>query len=179
MEIEEVLPKKRKYTRGATLKQIRAIQYKNQGLTTRQAMLKAGYSLSMAANPKRELLQKPAVKRLISSMWGELTDAGLTTEYMVVKFKEWLNAQKVVSAMVIKGGKHDIDFDDEEDLPPNSSKTNDFIEVPDYKTQLDAYKEWKKIGDMDMDSTTTGRPVKRKLTIEEYVTGEDEKGGAT
>lgn len=161
---------KRKYTRGATIKQIRAIQYKNQGMSTRSAMLKAGYSLSAAANPKRDLLSRPAVKKLISSMWGELTDAGLTTEYMVEKFKEWLNAQKVVSALVITGKGEG------EDMKSANSKTNDFIEVPDYKTQLEAFKEWKKIGDMEAGSNTSGQPVKRKLTIEEYVTGEEVQG---
>lgn len=166
----EEQPIKRKYRRGATLKQIRAIQYKNQGMTTRQAMLKAGYSLSAAANPKRDLLDRPAVKQLIGTMWGELQDAGLTTQFMIDKFKEWLNAQKVVSAMVInpKGG--------ETDLEAAGSKTNDFVEVPDYKTQLEAYKEWKKIADQERDSNTTGQPVRRRITLEEFIQDGDEGG---
>ena len=163
--MEEKTPR-RKYRRGATLKQIRAIQYKNQGMTTRAAMLKAGYSLSAAANPGRDLLSKPAVKQLVSTMWGELQDAGLTTSAMIEKFKEWINAQKTVSALVVNG-KGDGE------LGVAGSKSTDFVEVPDYKTQLEAYKEWKKIADQETQSNTTGKPVKRKLTIEEYVTGDN------
>lgn len=162
---------KRRYKRGATLKQIRAVQYKNQGMTTRAAMLKAGYSLSAAANPQRVLLDKPAVKQLVATMWGELQDAGLTTSYMITKFQEWLNAQKVVSAISM-GSKQDGELDGA------TSKSTDFVEVPDYKTQMEAYKEWKKIADQETQSNTTGQPVKRKLTIEEYVIGDTVSTGS-
>lgn len=146
--------KKRKFSRPPTLKQIKALQYINQGDSPRKAMVKAGYSLSGgASHPGRNLFATPGVKRLISNMAGELSDEGLTVKYMVGKFKEWLEATKT---------------------------TNSFTEpdknIPDYKVQLEAYKEWKKIMDQHEQAVNPqGGQISRKLTIEEFVTGKEEE----
>lgn len=142
-ELKEIKPQvvKRKYRRGMpTIMQVRALQYINQGMSKRAAMIKAGYSKSSAINPGKVLMNKKGVKNILISMAGELNDAGLTTEYMVAKFKEWLEAEK-------------------------SSESG---KSPDYEIQLKAYKEWKKV--MDEQAGDTLKPgVKRKLTIEEFI----------
>jgi len=86
---------KRDYRRPPTLKQIKAVQYMNQGMTKRQALLKAGYSIAVASHPTKFFMERKGVKRMLSTMVGELADAGLTTTYMVNKFKEWLEAEGV------------------------------------------------------------------------------------
>ena len=155
---------KRKYTRGATIKQIRAIQYKNQGMSTRSAMLKAGYSKGAAQNPGTRLMKTKGVQNSLMAFSKKLAQDGLTDSYMVKKFKEWLEAQRTVSALVV-GGKQD----------GAKASTTDFIEVPDYKVQLEAYKEWKKIMDQQEEwSKNDGKgQMKRKLTIEEFITDEE------
>ncbi len=134
-----------------TTKQILTLKYINEGLNKRQAQIKAGYSVKNATHNTGRTLRSKSIKQVLDNMKGELVDAGLTTTYMVNKFKEWLEAQKIHGSMT----EHDR-------------------EVPDYKIQLDAYKAWKEI--MQPDDGPVGA-VKRKLTIEEYFlgpNGEDE-----
>lgn len=143
--------KKRKYSRPPTLKQIKALQFINQGDSPRKAMIKAGYSMSgAAAHPGRDLYNRPGVKRMISNMAGELADEGLTMKYMVGKFKQWLEATKTTNSFT----------------QPDKN-------IPDYKVQLEAYKEWKKIMDQyEQGLNPQGGQLSRKLTIEEFITGE-------
>ena len=143
---------KRRYRRPPTLKQIKALQYMNQGMSKRQALIKAGYSESVYSHPQKAFMQKKGVRQIIDTMVGELNDAGLTTAYMVNKFKEWMESQQSV---VTKGGQ--------------------VIEIgPDHQLQLAAYREWKKIIDQEKGDNPNGK-VKRKMTIEEFVTGEEQE----
>lgn len=138
---------KRHRRRSPTIKQIRAIQLINQGYSKHRAMLEAGYSKYVAENPKGNLMHKKGVQTLLESMKSELIDAGLTTTYMVNKFKEWLEAQQI-----------------------KTSLTEPDKVVPDYKTQLTAYKEWKEV----MKPNEGGKGLKRRITFEDFV-GTDKK----
>jgi hypothetical protein len=129
-----------KRKRKATLRMIKALQYMNQGLSHHKAKLKAGYSLGEAIKPKRIFLQRKGVQQMIADMGEELVNQGLTTQYMTIKFKQWLEATNE------KGS-------------------------PDNRVQMEAYREWKKVMD-EQSETENGLKVKRKLTIEEFVTGE-------
>lgn len=153
---KEDRPRKKKRgprTVRPTPMQIKALIYKNQGMSKYKAMLKAGYSNNLARKPNRDFYNLKGVKMMIESMASRIMDEGLTTEYMAIKFKEWMDAQKI-----------------------HTSHTEPDKHVPDYDTQLKAYDRWKKI----MDNEASGRPleggVKRKLTIEEFVTGKDGEG---
>lgn len=137
----------RQHKHKPTLKQIKALKYISQGMTKRSAMLKAGYSMSTAAHPKRELLSHKGVQNSLASLKTRLVDKGMTDEFMVNKFWEWMNAQKLTNSL-----------------------TEPDREVPDYQTQLKAYDKWKDLQD-DMGG---GGKVKRKLTIEEFVTDKEE-----
>lgn len=140
-----VLPQKKPRRVKPSIRQIRALQYKNQGMSTRQAMIKAGYSKNSSGQPGRLLYGTGGVKQILDSMAGELNDAGLTTKYMVGKFKEWMEAEKV-----------------------HTSHTEPDRTVPDYDVQLKAYDRWEKVM---TPKDIGGGKVKRKLTIEEFVTG--------
>ncbi len=125
----------------------------NQGMSKRQALFKAGYSNEVASHPTKQFMEKRGVKIMINTMAMELADAGLTTAYMVNKFKEWMEATK---------------------------QTNSFTEpdktIPDYKVQLEAYKEWKKILDQHQaENNPNNGQLKRRLTIDEFVTGKEEE----
>ena len=142
--------KKRKYSRPPTLKQIKALQFMNQGMSKRQALLKAGYSSEVASHPSKHFMKKKGVQSMLNTMAVELADAGLTTSYMVNKFKEWMEAQKVEHSPVA----------------PDR-------DVPDYSVQMRAYTEWKKILDSENSANNPdGNQVRRRLTIEEFVNGE-------
>jgi hypothetical protein len=149
---------KKKRKRKASVRQIKALQLMNSlGYSKHKAMIEAGYSQVTASKPNRKFFQTKGVQSQIMDMGKYLEEAGLNSRYMVLKFKEWMGAQRQISAIVI-GDPKDAD-----------SKTTDFIEVPDYKTQLEAYKEWKKVMDQAQNPDTTGKKVGRKLTIEEFV----------
>lgn len=163
-ELVPVKPIKRR-RRQPTPRQIKAIQYINMGYSKRQAMIKAGYTPKVAEDPANNLLRKVSVKNFINGMAGELVDAGLTKEYMIGKFKEWLEAQKVIGARVVVKKESPTPSTD---LKPANSMTNDFVEVPDYETQLKAFDKWKKIMD-DQGNPQGGGQMKRKLTIEEFI----------
>jgi hypothetical protein len=144
-------PKKRKYSRPPTLKQVQALQYMNQGMSKRKALLKAGYSNEVASHPTKAFMKSAGVKQIAQTMYMELAMAGITSEFMIDKFKEWLNATK---------------------------QTNSYTEpdktVPDYAIQLKAYQEWKKIVDQhDAEHNPTVGQIKRRLTIDEFVTGKE------
>jgi len=141
--------KKRK--RQPTVMQIKALQLMNGGMNKRQAMIKAGYSTAMAEKPYKAFYDQKGIQNQIMAMGQELENAGLNTQYMVGKFKEWLEATRVVSARVV--GKSGTE------LQEADSKTDDFIEVPDYKIQLEGYKEWKKIQDQVANPDVTGKKI--------------------
>lgn len=79
----------------ATLKQIKTLLYMNQGMSKHRAQLKAGYSKVGANKTKKSFFAKKGVKQMIVDMADQLADQGLTTQYMAVKFKQWLEAETV------------------------------------------------------------------------------------
>lgn len=133
--------------RKPTVRQVLALKYINQGMSKRQAMLKAGYSPFVAATPGKRLMNSEGVAQLLGKMQGELQDAGLTSKYMALKFKEWIEAKKWMT-----------------------SHTEPDREVPDYDTQIKAFDRWEKA--MGGISTQKGK-VKRQLTVTEFIEGGD------
>lgn len=138
-----------KKARRATLKQVLALKYINQGMSKRQAMIKAGYSPSTAENPKMKLFAKSGTQRLIDTLKSEMVNQGLMPNYVAGKFKQWFEAKKI-----------------------DHSHTGPDKEVDDYDTQLKAFEKWEKV----MGIEETDPKVRRKLTIEEFIQGTD-KGG--
>lgn len=82
-------PKKHK----ATIRQIRTLQYMNQGMSKHAAQLKAGYKETTAEKPKRVFFARKGVQQMIVDMAEQLVNQGLTTQYMALKFKQWLEAE--------------------------------------------------------------------------------------
>lgn len=101
-----------------------AILKENPDMSLGKAMITAGYAENTASHPKQNLLEAPGVLNAREQWIEILRDKGITIEKLAEKQNEWLDAKKVVSAKIT--GK-DAD-----------SGTDDFIEVPDYQTQLKA-----------------------------------------
>lgn len=132
----------RRRTVTPTLMQIKTLQYKNvEGLSTYKAMRKAGYSKDVAEHPKHNFWNKAGVKKLVSDI---NESAGITTDYLGEKLKEFLDAKKVVT-----------------------SHTEPDKLIPDYDTQMKAWDRSKALFSEQLGGTAKG--VKRKLTIEEFV----------
>ena len=146
--IQAEVVKKRKYRVAPTIRQIKAIRYINEGLSKRQAFIKAGYSDGYASSNIKNKLKKGSFVKVIMSMQNELQEAGLTSQYMVGKFREWMEATKA-----------------------HPSGADSDRKVPDYDVQLKAYKEWKNV--MQPTEPKEGK-VKRTMTVTEFITGENE-----
>jgi len=127
-----------------TIKQIKAIQYINQGMSKAAAMRKAGYSPKSAAKPSQKLMNKDGVKSILESMNGKLLDAGLSSDYMAFKMKEWIDAKKIS-----KGGR----------------------EISDYDTQIKAYDRWEKQMGLLSSAVLKSHPgqLRRKMTVTEFI----------
>lgn len=126
-----------------TIKQIKCFQNLQQGMSKRQAMLKAGYSVS-SANQGARPLRKQGMKILMESFDGELINAGLTVEFVAGKVKEWITAKKPIFG---KGGTI-------------------LQEIPDYQTQLSGFNCWK--DGMGLNQKE-GQKKSRQITLTEFV----------
>lgn len=80
----------------ASVKQLRAVMFLSQGYSKRQSLIKAGYSVS-TANQGSRVLQTKIMRNLTESIVDKLNDAGVTTNYVVGKISEWIEAKKIVN----------------------------------------------------------------------------------
>ena len=108
-----------------------------EGVPPTRAMREAGYSEQTSGSPKENLLVSAGAKTIIEQYKAEYSRVGITPQYLAAKTAEWLEAQKVISARVILK-KDSPTSQAEGELPLANSRTDDFIEVPDYQTQLKA-----------------------------------------
>ena len=144
-------PQKKKH-KNATKKQIMALQLINQGLSPRQAMIKAGYSTNVANNPRKYLFNSQAITNIVDKMQLELKDVNITTSYLAKKLAEWMEATTTKGFKIGKDGFEQV-------------------MEPDYKTQIAAYDRVKDIyGITPQKKDTEG--LKRRMTLEEFITGD-------
>lgn len=149
-EITPIEPKKRR-RRAPTIKQIKAVQFMNQGMTPTEAQRKAGYSPGMVnSHGKAKFFKQQGVQTLLGGMKEVLISADLTQQFMATKMREWMDATKV-----------------------DHSHTEPDREVPDYKVQMDAYDRW--LGIMSEGQVDPKKRPSRKVTFEEWVGNEGEK----
>lgn len=95
-----------------------------QGLSTAEAMRQAGYAETTIQKQSGRTVGNSRVKRAIQEI---LEEQGMTDEKLADVAVKGLDAQKVISAVIIapKG----------EGMKDANSMTKDFIEVPDYDAQ--------------------------------------------
>lgn len=93
--------------------------------TKREAGIKAGYKKNAVSVTVSDKLNKP---NFMSALHIALEKAGLTDNKLADKFKELLEAKKVISANVINSSG--------DGLKDANSMTKDFIDVPDNDIQL-------------------------------------------
>lgn len=96
----------------------------NPDMPLSKAMISAGYAEKSAVNPKQNFVESRGLTVALEEWRETLRGRGITEEKLAEKQAEWLDAKKVVSARIT--GK-DAD-----------SRTDDFIEVPDYQIQIKA-----------------------------------------
>ena len=87
------MEKRTRPRRKSTQKQIQLFHYMQQGMSKRQAMLKAGYAVSTAHVPK-EILRTESMKHLVEDFSYKLTERGLTLDFIADKMQEWFTAGK-------------------------------------------------------------------------------------
>jgi len=141
--------------RAPTIKQVKAIKYVNQGNSVRKALILAGYSIK-TANKSTDFFKHRGVQNAIGTLKQHILDQGLSTEKIATKFKEWIDAQHKVPQVVDR---------DEKGKP-----IYEYVNEPDYDTQVKGYDRWKDV--MDENGGSSGK-VKRKLTIEEFISEDD------
>lgn len=135
---------------------VTALQLINNGMSQAQAMIKAGYSKSSARHPKRLLMQRQGLKTIVDTFKIELEDRGITVAYLASKYKEWLDAEDVLTGAF---------------GPVIDKATGQTIKKPNYKTQLEAGKMLKDIFQLiPKDKEAEG--LKKRVTFEEFVMGD-------
>lgn len=135
----------------ASIKQVRTLQYLSQGMSKRQAMIKAGYSIS-SANQATRVLASKSMNDLIYSFGDKLLKIGLTPDYMVEKIKEWFKATKLVNGR----------------------------EVPDYEIQLRTHDIWREyMSEIDQQPAKRKITLEEWLRSEQKTTSESSSEEAT
>ncbi len=142
--------------RKLTQKQRTTAEYMLKGLSRRQAQIKAGYSLKQIEIRNSAKFHK-TLMTFIETMEDKLKRQGLTETYMAEKLGEWIDAKRTVSARST-GKKAD-------------EQTDDFIDVPDYDTQIKAFDRWEKIFNPVRDRKSD-EGKKRQVTFTDWVNGD-------
>jgi hypothetical protein len=97
-----------------------------EGKTQKQAGIEAGLSPKTASSQVSQILVEPKM----CATFAQLLSRVIPDDYQATKYRESLEATKVISANIIaKNG---------EGMADAHSMTKDFIEVPDFPTQLKA-----------------------------------------
>lgn len=127
--------------RSLTQKQIQSVKYRMQGYSKRQAMIKAGYSVTTATT------QDPKTSKMITTFLegvkGRFRDLGLDEAFVAEKMKEWMTAEK-----------------------PLITKQGVIGTTPDYKIQIEGYDRYK---DIVEPKTTDNRGKKKELVLTEWI----------
>jgi len=89
--------------------------------TKKDALISAGYAVSTAEKIPHRIIGND---RFLTAVQYELERQGITDAKLVKKIDEGLEANKVISALVVAGNG--------EGMADASGVTKDFIEVPDY-----------------------------------------------
>lgn len=119
-----------------------------EGKTQKEAGIEAGLSPKSAESQVCEILKKPEVQK----DFRRLLEKVVSDEVQAEKYREILNATKVISANVIAPNG--------EGMADAHSMTKDFIEVPDYATQLRANDSISKLkGYLDEKNNFVSGPV--------------------
>lgn len=111
-----------------TVKQAQLVKGIVAGKTKKQAAVDAGYSERAAGSAASEALRIPKVQQAFERA---LKKAGLTDEKLAGVLKDGLEANRVVSARIVKSRPTNMD----EELAEANQNTDDFIEVPDHATR--------------------------------------------
>ena len=91
------MPQKRKPT--ALQRKATEILATDPKISTRAAMIKAGYSKVTASHPKQNLIEAPGTRTALEEMKDKLVGRGINIDFMAEKYKEWITAKKWKGSM--------------------------------------------------------------------------------
>jgi phage terminase small subunit len=128
-----------------TQREIKVFQFLSQGMSKRQAMIKAGYAIQTADKQSKRFMERPIIKAVLMDIVDELEEVGINKGFIATKFKEWMTAEKI-----------------------HGSLTEPDRLVPDYQTQLKAFAEYKDLVKYEETKNKPEQGVKRKITLEEF-----------
>lgn len=112
-----------------TLKERRLLKWIAKGLTVPEAARKAGYAeATIQGNDVNETLEKPRVRTAFQKI---LEDEGISDPLIAKTIREGLEANKVISATIIKNAKSPV-ADDQDGMKDADESSKDFVEVPDW-----------------------------------------------
>ena len=142
----EKKPKQKRAAKSRALVKYRrktVLQALCEGKTHREAGLLAGYKPTSAKQQVDNLMCRPDIQLQFRSMLNKT----ITDNRLIDKYDQLLDATKVISANVIN-----VNGDG---MAEANSMTKDFIEVPDYPTQLKSADSISKLKGHMMDSNQT------------------------
>lgn len=148
-----------------TVKQRKLVKGIAEGKTKRQAAIDAGYSPDSAGPLATETLRNPNVR---DAFLTAMEKAGVTDEKLNQVMREGLEANRVVSARIVKSRPTNID----EELAEANQNTDDFIEVPDHATRHKFLETA-----IDVKGAKAAKNINvRDQTLEDLLTLEDDPG---
>lgn len=143
-----------------TIKQRKLAKGLAKGLTGKDAAIQAGYREKSAKCIASDYLNDPKHFEFQGYLWKLLDRQGLTDRKLLSPVREALKANRVISARVI------IKSDDPSvKLEEATSRTDDFIEVPDHPTRLKAAELGLKLRGYLKDTAPSGGPVQQLVVI--------------
>ncbi len=74
------------------MRQIKALHNLSKGMSKRQALFQAGYSVS-SSNQAIRVFNKKSMQNLLEKYQGLFEEAGITPEFVVNKFSDWFNSE--------------------------------------------------------------------------------------
>lgn len=75
-----------------SIRQVKALHNLSQGMSKRQALIQAGYSVS-SSNQAARVFDKKSMQNLLETYQGLFKEAGITPEFVVSKFSDWFNSE--------------------------------------------------------------------------------------
>lgn len=125
--VAQTSPKKK---RPLTIRQKKLVKELLKGKPARVAMRAAGYSPQSADGCAKQTIEKLGIAELCDRI-------GLTDEKIAATVLSAMDANKVISATVIRG-KPDSIADEQDGMADANSMSKDFIDVPDWQARLKA-----------------------------------------
>jgi hypothetical protein len=134
------------------------IQLRCEGAEKKEALVKAGYSITSSEFNENMLEDKAYILEFLNKLPEYLKEQGINDDFLAKKFHEWFNAMKTIK---IIAEKKIVNTDTGPEAQINYVKIQD----PDYETQLKALDRLQKLTEIGQNGVT------KRVTYEEFLGG--------